>query len=98
MKIEYPVQLVLELACAAQRVNDDYVKGPYPIYGDDENGGVKIICWKQSNKNLVKFSLGDIKSGEGLFKLSITEEDKEAAENLRKHFRKLTFNIHCRSN
>ena len=46
MKQEYPMQTVLELACAAQRINKDYVKDIQPVYAEDN----VLMYYKQSNK------------------------------------------------
>lgn len=92
MSANYPTQRVLELACAAQRVNKEYTKEPVSIY--DKEG--KFLFVKHSNKSLIRWALGiDRYSGvEKEFSpqdIFIEDCDKVQAEDIRKHFRKLMF-------
>ena len=50
--MEYPVQQILELACAAQRQNNEYLKENVPVLGLEN----QIIGYKFSNKLLIIFS------------------------------------------
>lgn len=89
----HPVMAVLELACAAQRLNQDYIKETTPIYSDD----MKIMSYKWANKMLMLTTLYpenyrktyENESPPPLLK--ITEEDRELAEEIKKYYRKLMF-------
>lgn len=85
----FPLLGVLELACAAQRVNKDYVKEQEVLYTED--GKVKHIILP--NKELIKMTLklDPRYNGPVPPKLVPTEEDKELALEIRKYFRKLMF-------
>jgi hypothetical protein len=89
----YPVDAVLELACAAQRINQDYIKDTTPIYSDD----MKIMSQKWANKMLMLLSLypenyKPTHEGEAPPPLlRITNEDKEHAVEIKKYFRRLIF-------
>lgn len=92
MPAEFAVQRVLELACAAQRANKDYIKDAQSVYGD--NGQFLFI--KHDNKTLIKFALGLFKSDNQAPEFApqaifIEEGDKELALEIRKFFRKLMF-------
>ena len=88
---EYPVQQVLELACAAQRINGDYLKSPHPIYTAD---GV-YVGLKVTNRELVELTLdatkwrGEQKDHPAL--LRVNKDDQELAAEIQKYFRKLIF-------
>lgn len=89
----HSVVAILELACAAQRINRDYIKETTPVYSDD----MKIMSYKWANKMLMLTSLypenyrstHDSEAPPPLLK--ITEEDKSSAEEIKKYFRKLMF-------
>jgi len=85
----FPLQDVLELACAAQRVNKDYIKEQEILYTED--GKVKHII--MPNKELVKMTLklDPRYSGPVPPKLIPIDLDKELAQEIRKYFRKLMF-------
>lgn len=93
MSKEFPVQQVLELACAAQRANNGYIKEMVPLYSSDG----AILSWTQTNKTLILFTLGaisyasDSDPAQRPTLLSIIEEDKVLANEIRQHFRKLAF-------
>ena len=59
MTKSYNTRQCLELACAAQRLNNDYVKEMVPVY-DNENG---VRYYKQPNKIHMLYSLGAINWG-----------------------------------
>jgi hypothetical protein len=88
---EFPTQQVLELACAAQRVNGAYLKEMENVYAED---GVHMY-YKQSNKILMLCTLdhtiwtADPKDSP--MPLKIIPEDVSQAESIRKHFRKFMF-------
>jgi len=88
---EYPTQQVLELACAAQRINGAYIKENENIWAEDG----KFLFTKHSNKLLMLCTLdpaiwtADPKDAP--MPLKITEEDITRAEDVKKHFRKFMF-------
>jgi hypothetical protein len=87
---EFSVQQILELACAAQRVNGDYIKETLWVYDDE----MKPLYRKEPNKFLMLFTLGcqphyDDANRPDLLK--ITQEDQTQAEEIRKYFRKFMF-------
>ncbi len=89
----YPVDAVLELACAAQRINQDYIKETTPIYSED----TKVMSHKWANKMLMLTTLypenyKPVQEGEAPPPLlRITDEDRERAAEIKKYFRKLMF-------
>jgi hypothetical protein len=88
---EFPIQQVLELACAAQRVNGAYVKEMENVYAED---GVHMY-YKQSNKMLMLCTLdhtiwtADPKDAP--MPLKVLSEDVVQAEEIKRHFRKFMF-------
>lgn len=90
---EFNTQEVLELACAAQRWNKDYIKEMTADYED--NGSIRF--WKQPNKTHILYSLGAINWGSEQdprmmpVKLQITDEDREQAAEIRKYYKRLMF-------
>ena len=91
MSVEYPVQKVLELACAAQRTNKTYLKEPESIF--DSEG--KFLFIKHSNKVLVRKALGlEASHSEPEFApidIFLEPQDTEKAEEIRKYYRRLMF-------
>jgi hypothetical protein len=93
MSKEFPVQQVLELACAAQRLNNGYIKEMTPVYASDG----ALVFWTQPNKTHILFTLGVISwSSEAdpamrPTLLKVTDEDTALANEIRQHFRKLAF-------
>ncbi len=90
--MNYPLQTVLELACAAQRINNDYVKQTTPIYSDDN----RLMSYKWDNKLLIMLTLGAVSftpSDDGLKPplLCTKQEDADLAEEIKKYFRRLMF-------
>lgn len=90
---EFNTQDVLELACAAQTWNKDYLKEMTAVYED--NGSIRF--WKQPNKTHILYSLGATTIPDGTdprmmpVKLQITDEDREQAEEIRKYYKRLMF-------
>jgi len=88
---EFPAQQVLELACAAQRVNGAYLKEPVPVLAAD----FTYMYSKQSNKMLMLCTIvpanwtADPKDAP--MPLRILPEDTALAEEIKKHFRKFMF-------
>jgi hypothetical protein len=89
-KNEFPSQQVLELACAAQRVNGAYLKEGENVYSD----GVYMYT-KQTNKMLMLCTIvpanwtADPKDAP--MPLRILPEDTALADAIKKHFRKFMF-------
>lgn len=88
-----PVRQVLELACAAQRLNKNYIKETTPVYADDG----KIMSYVWANKMLVLLMLYP----ENYKKthadetppplLRVTQEDQDLTDEIQKYFRRLMF-------
>lgn len=88
----YPVQKVLELACAAQRTNKSYIKSAEYQYGDDG----KFLFVKHENKVLIRHALGIDKysNTEQEFKpmqLFVEQQDKDLADEIRTYYKRLMF-------
>jgi hypothetical protein len=90
-KKEFPTQQVLELACAAQRVNGAYIKEDAPVYSEDG----AFMYLKHTNKMQMLCTLepaiwtADPKDAP--MPLKVLPEDVALAEEIRKHFRKFLF-------
>ena len=88
---EFPTQQVLELACAAQRINGAYIKEGENVYAED---GVFMYS-KKTNKMLMLCTLepaiwtADPKDAP--MPLKVLPEDIALAEEIKKHFRKFMF-------
>jgi hypothetical protein len=88
---EFPTQQVLELACAAQRVNGTYLKESENVWAND---GVFLFT-KHTNKMLMLFTLdhtlwtADPKDAP--MPLKTLPEDTILAEEIKKYFRKFLF-------
>jgi len=90
--MKYPLQTVLELACAAQRTNSDYIKQTQPVYSEDN----KLMSYKWDNKLLMLITLGASSytpSDDGLKPplLCTKKEDSDLAEEIKKYYRRLMF-------
>ena len=83
----YPTQQVLELACAAQRINGEYLKVPEAVYADD---GVYMYT-KQANKTLMLYTLDDKMVIPDTKALKVEPEDVARAEEIRKYYKRLVF-------
>jgi hypothetical protein len=86
-KKEFPTQQVLELACAAQRVNGSYVKEGEVVYAAD---GVAMYS-KQPNKTLMLYTLDDTKVIPNVKALKISPEDVVRAEEIKTYYKRLLF-------
>jgi len=88
---EFPTQQVLELACAAQRVNGAYIKESQAVYSDDN----MYMYSKQTNKMLMLCTLDPIiwtaDPKDAPMPLKVLPEDTAQAEEIQKHFRKFLF-------
>jgi len=90
--MKYPLQTVLELACAAQRANGDYIKSTQPVYSDDN----KLMSYKWDNKLLMFITLDPSKfkpADDGLkpILLCTNNDDTELANEIQKYYRRLMF-------
>ena len=91
MATEFPTQQVLELACAAQRVNGSYLKEPHAVYSAD---GIYMGS-KQTNKMLMLVTAhppiwtADPKDKPA--ELEILPEDVALAEEIQQYFKRLMF-------
>lgn len=92
--MDYPVQQILELACAAQRYNNDYIKSNEVMYADDG----KVMGYKYSNKMMMLFTLDD-KRRDGTNPeylppiLQVIDADREKVEDIRNYYRRLMFSV-----
>jgi len=89
---KFPLQTVLELACAAQRSNNEYVKMVEPIIAAD---GV-TVAYKHANRTLMLVALGEDKTTYTDPKtmprlISTNLEDRELANDIQKFYRRLMF-------
>jgi hypothetical protein len=88
---EFPAQQVLELACAAQRVNGAYLKEPTPVLAAD----FTYMYSKQSNKMLMLCTIVPANwtadPNDAPMPLRVSPEDTVLAEEIKKHFRKFMF-------
>jgi hypothetical protein len=93
MKKEYPMQTVLELACAAQRINKDYIKDMQAVYAEDS----VLMYYKQPNKVCMLHTLGELSLSKDMDPkmvptlLKVTMADHELAEEIKKYYRRLVF-------
>jgi hypothetical protein len=88
---EFPTHQVLELACAAQRVNGAYIKESQAVYSDDN----VYMYSKQTNKMLMLCTLDPViwtaDPKDAPMPLKVLPEDTAQAEEIQKHFRKFLF-------
>ena len=90
-KKEFPMHQVLELACAAQRVNGEYLKEAEGVYGSD---GVYMYT-KQTNKMQMLCTViptnwtADPKDAP--MPLKVTEEDVALAQEIKTYDKRLLF-------
>jgi hypothetical protein len=90
-KKEFPTQQVLELACAAQRINGAYIKDAEAVYTTD---GVYMYS-KQCNKILmlctVDPAIWTADPKEAPMPLRVLPEDAELAQEIKTYFKRLLF-------
>jgi hypothetical protein len=92
--MEFPVQQILELACAAQRYNNLYQKDNELLYSDDG----KVMGYRYSNKMMMLWT-ADLsrRVTENLEQsppiLQVTEQDKLLTEDIRTYYRRLMFSV-----
>ena len=87
----FPTQQVLELACAAQRINGAYLKEPEPVYSNDNI----YMYTKQTNKMLmlttVDPAIWTADPKDSPMPLKIMSEDSAQAEEIKTYFKRLLF-------
>jgi len=83
----YPTQQILELACAAQRINGAYIKEAEAVYADD---GV-LMYIKQPNKILMMLTLDDRMVIPDTKALKVEPEDVARAEEIKTYYKRLLF-------
>ena len=87
----FPTQQVLELACAAQRINGEYIKESFAVYAEDN----VYVYTKQTNKMLMLTTLdpaiwtADPKDAP--MPLKVLPEDTAQAEEIKTYFKRLLF-------
>ena len=90
-KKAFPTQQVLELACAAQRINGAYIKEDSPVYSEDG----AFMYLKHTNKMQMLCTLdhtiwtADPKDAP--MPLKVISEDVALAEEIQKYFKRLLF-------
>jgi hypothetical protein len=89
----FPLQTLLELACAAQRVNKEYIKTLEAVYADDTS---KVMYYKYPNRTLIEAVLGEDKAQYSPEYpkpqlLCTNLEDRELANEIQKYYRRLAF-------
>jgi hypothetical protein len=87
----FPTQQVLELACAAQRVNGAYLKEPVPVLAAD----FTYMYSKQSNKMMMLCTVNPnnwtADPKEAPMPLRVLPEDAVLAEEIKTYFKRLLF-------
>lgn len=89
---KFPLQTVLELACAAQRANKEYRKDLEVVYGDTGTA----MYYKYPNRQLILVTLGEDKTQ---FNPSFPKpqllctnlDDRDLATEIQKYYRRLAF-------
>jgi hypothetical protein len=88
---EFPTQQVLELACAAQRINRAYIKESNTVFADD---GVAVYT-QHTNKMMMLCTLNPSNwtadPKDAPMPLKVLPEDTLLSEEIKKHFRKFMF-------
>ncbi len=92
--MEFSVQQALELSCAAQRYNKDYVKESQPLYSDD----AQFLSYQYSNKLCILFTIDPERRANSDAQsiptvLQITDEDRQLVEDIRTYYRRLMFSV-----
>lgn len=90
-KKEYPTQQVLELACAAQRINGAYIKEDAPVYSEDgvfmylkHTNKIQMLCTLEPN-------IWTADPKDAPMPLKVLPEDVALAEEIKKYFKRLLF-------
>jgi hypothetical protein len=93
----FPVQNVLELACAAQRINGSYIKDVMiPVYAEEGAGGkIQLMYHKHGNKMLMLCTLDHTAwtadPTQAPMPLKVLPEDVARAEEIKNYFKRLLF-------
>lgn len=90
---EFPLQTLLELACAAQRVNKEYRKELEAVYAEGKD---TVMYYKFPNRQLMLLALGEDKTQyNGNFPkpplLCTNLDDRDLANDIQKYYRRLAF-------
>lgn len=93
---EYPLQVLLELACAAQRINQTYQKDLEAVYANGDIFGGKVMYYKYPNRQLMMLALGEDKTQYSSeypkpTLLCTNLDDRELANDIQKYYRRLAF-------
>lgn len=91
MSKEFPLQQVLELACAAHRFNQEYLKEVESVFDSDG----KFLFMKHPNNSLIKKAL-NLKDGSTSVEFApqdifVETADTELANEIQKFFKRLMF-------
>lgn len=91
---QYPLQTALELACAAQRLNKEYIKHTESIYTND----AVFVGYKWANKQLIICALDPThffnSASEDKPPLLCTNlADRDLANEIQKYYKRLLFNV-----
>jgi hypothetical protein len=91
IKKEFPTQQVLELACAAQRVNGAYIKEDAPVYSEDG----AFMYLKHTNKMQMLCTLDHANwtadPKDAPMPLKVLSEDTAQAEEIKTYYKRLLF-------
>lgn len=86
----FPMRDILELACAAQRENGEYLKETKWLYDSED----KPVARKEPNRFLIDYTLGlqsHHDQPRAPNKLVVNDEDRAIADKIQNHFRKFMF-------
>jgi hypothetical protein len=88
---EFPTQQVLELACAAQRINGTYIKESVNVFADDN----AYMYTNHTNKMMMLCTVNPSNwtadPKDAPMPLKVLPEDTVLSEEIKKHFRKFMF-------
>ena len=88
---EFPTQQVLELACAAQRINGTYIKESVNVFADDN----AYMYTNHTNKMMMLCTVNPSNwtadPKDAPMPLKVLPEDTLLSEEIKKHFRKFMF-------
>jgi hypothetical protein len=91
IKKEFPTQQVLELACAAQRINGAYIKEDAPVYSEDG----AFMYLKHTNKMQMLCTLDHANwtadPKDAPMPLKVLSEDTAQAEEIKTYYKRLLF-------
>ena len=93
----FPIQQVLELACAAQRINGEYIKDVIiPVYIEKTPGGeIQLMYHKHGNKMLMLCTVDHTNwtadPKEAPMPLRVLPEDVAQADEIKNYFKRLLF-------